>query len=555
MEPERLVDPEELEQLAKLLTDRRQLAEQYYARAGQLIGQAQAGPLVSVLRWATDTPAELLNRASIARTAEKGGDPFGALKTFGLTTSIGSISGKEGTRLSSDLKAVLATNKAATPEQRAAAVRAHFAKLKADERSWLAANQPTLVGGLDGAPSNVRFAANKLLIERDFAHEQRELATLKATDPKNPQIPLLEKRLARLTEFQQPRITGDGQSKPRQFLLFDPANDGRVAEVFGDLGKATHVAVMVPGITNRLDNYGDIAKDAQALIKDRRTGKDLPGTAVITWLGYDTPEFGDAPLPNKAEAGASDLHSFRAGLEIAKDAKVSLFAHSYGTLLSSKALQQGTPFSAVVFMGSPGLGPNVKSVASLKLPPGTPVFAMRAPGDWVSYTEAHGKDPAEMTGIQRLATGRSAGHSQYYMADNTALSNLQTVLVGDGRLQTFTGSPKLDDEQRGAGFARMLVHEMQSRVPQWKTGELGAALEPVIKWLQAGGPDAKTLAATATLSKESLVAATMVALHKSGLDGYFTAQDVAEIIGKSIGEVAKESATVLDDGIKKGWLL
>ncbi|MFG1873580.1 alpha/beta hydrolase [Sphaerisporangium sp. NPDC049003] len=555
MEPERLVDPEELEQLAKLLTDRRQLAEQYYARAGQLIGQAQAGPMVSVLRWATDAPAELLNRASIARAAEKGGDPFVALKAFGLTTSIGSVSAKQGTRLSGDLKAVLEKNKTATPEERAAAVRTYFAKLKADERSWLTANQPNLVGGLDGAPSAVRFAANKLLIERALTHEQQELAHLKATDPKNPQVAVLEARVARLTEFQQPRITGDGQSKPRQFLLFDPANDGLVAEAFGDLAKAAHVAVMVPGITNRLDNYKDIAKDAEELIKDRRTGKDLADTAVITWLGYDTPEFGDSPLPNKAEAGAPELHSFRAGLELAKSAKVSLFAHSYGTLLSSKALQQGTSFNAVVFMGSPGLGSNIENVADLKLPSGTPVFAMRAPGDWVSYTQAHGRDPSEMSGIQRLATGRSSGHSQYYMADNIALSNLQTVLVGDGCLQTFTGSPDLDDEKPGAGFARMLVREMQSHVPQWKTGELGAALDPIIKGLQAGTVDTNALSlGAATVGRGTILAATMAGLHTAGLDGYFSTQDVADIIAKSMGEAIKEFGTAVDQEIERGLL-
>ncbi|MET8154858.1 alpha/beta hydrolase [Sphaerisporangium sp. NPDC005289] len=550
MEPERLVDPDELEQLAKLLTDRRQLAEQYYARAGQLIGQASAGPMVNVLRWATNTPADLLNRASIARAAEKGGDPLIALTTFGLTTSIGSVSAKEGTRLRAGLKAVLDKNKTATPEERAAAVRTYFAKLKADERSWLAANQPALVGGLDGAPSNVRFAANKLLIERDLAHEQRELATLKATDPKNPQIPLLEKRLARLTEFQQPRITGDGQSKPRQFLLFDPANDGRVAEVFGDLGKATHVAVMVPGITNRLDNYDDIAKDGQWLIRDPKSGKDFANTAVVTWLGYDTPELGDSVLPDKAQAGAGDLHSFRAGLQAADNAKVSLFAHSYGTLLSSKALQQGTDFDAVVFMGSPGLGHNVESVADLKLQPGTPVFAMRAPGDWVSYTEAHGKDPAELAGIQRLATGRSFGHSQYYMDQNVALRNLQVVLTGDGTKQAFTGSPALVDERFGAGFARMLVKEMQSRVPQWKSGVLGAALEPIIK-----NVDPKLALGAVAGGNEAMVATTILALKQSGLDGYFTKEDIAEIIGKSIGELSKEAPRMLKARTERGWLL
>ncbi|WP_433499864.1 alpha/beta hydrolase [Sphaerimonospora sp. CA-214678] len=536
MDPERVVDADELEQLAKLLIDRRQLAEQYYAQACQFVGQSGANQLVTVLKWATDTAADLRNRADIARAAEKGGDPFGSLSTFGLTTAITTISGQDRTRLRKGLKSLIADSGKADPEQRAQAIREFFGKLTTAERSWLAVDQPGVVGRLDGAPAKVRYAANRLLIERALAHEQRNLLELKTADPANPRMKILEQRVARMAEFLQPRTTGDGQLKPRQFLLFDPADDGRVAEVFGDLASAENVAVMVPGITNRLDNYRDIFKDAQNLIADRSTGKDLPETAVITWLGYDTPEFGDSVLPAKAEAGAPALHSFRAGLEAATGAKFALFAHSYGTLLASKALQQGTPFDSVVFMGSPGLGPNINSAADLKLAPGTRVFAMRAPGDVVSYTEAHGRDPAELSGIQRLATGASSGHSQYYIADNTALHNLQAV-VTDGRcVQTFTGSPRLDDEQFGASGVRVLVRELQNRVPQWKTAELAATFEPVIKDALDGKTDQKT-----TIDRA------IQELKKSDLGGYLSAADVAEITGKALtaaGEPLAERAVV-----------
>lgn len=185
MDPERVVDADELEQLAKLLIDRRQLAEQYYARACQLMGQSGANQLVTVLKWATDTAAELRNRAAIARAAEKGGDPFGALSTFGLTTAIATISGQDRTRLRKDLKSLVTDSGKAGPEQRAQAVREFFGKLTAAERSWLAVDQPGLVGRLDGATAKVRYAANRLLIERALAHEQRNLIELKTADSRN----------------------------------------------------------------------------------------------------------------------------------------------------------------------------------------------------------------------------------------------------------------------------------------------------------------------------------------------------------------------------------
>ncbi|GGO12262.1 hypothetical protein GCM10010116_24610 [Microbispora rosea subsp. aerata] len=521
MAPERVVDPEELEQLAKQLNDKRQLIELYYKRALQLVGQSEANALTTVLKWANETASELRNRATIARAEVKGGDPVGALSAFGLTTAIGKVSGDDQTRLRQDLKKVVSDNTACTPEERAQAIRKFFGKLTVAERAWLAIDQPDVVGKLDGAPANVRYAANRLVIERTLARERDELAKLKATAPKDPRVALLEQRVARMTEFLQPRVTGDGQSKPRQFLLFDPADDGKVAEVFGDLSKAEHVAVMVPGITNRLDNYHELAQDAKRLIRHPVTGNDLPKTALITWLGYDTPELGDSVLPAKAEAGAPALRSFRAGLEAAKGAKFALFAHSYGTLLSSKALQLGTPFDSVVFMGSPGLGANVKSVADLKLAPGTPVFAMRAPGDWVSYSEAHGKDPAELPGVQRLATGKSSGHSQYYLQNSTALQNLRALLTGDGSYQPFIGSPELDDEQFGASNVRVLVKELQSRVPQWKAGELGAVLDPAIKSVLDGEVDFNTK-----------ITRIWQALQKTDLDVYFTKGDIAAITAK-----------------------
>jgi len=41
----------------------------------------------------------------------------------------------------------------------------------------------------------------------------------------------------------------------RQFLAFDPRGNGRVVEVFGDLGAADRIVVLVPGVATRADNF------------------------------------------------------------------------------------------------------------------------------------------------------------------------------------------------------------------------------------------------------------------------------------------------------------
>ncbi|UYM24139.1 alpha/beta hydrolase family protein [Streptomyces albus] len=141
------------------------------------------------------------------------------------------------------------------------------------------------------------------------------------------------------------------------------------------------MAFRVPGITNRLDNFQSFADGGVDLLVDG-DGAERPDGAVISWLGYDTPEQGDSVDPAKAEVGGRELRAFRRGIGVSlrPDAKVGIFAHSYGTLVTSKALQEGMDdVDKVVFMGSPGLGPNIRSIKDFQMP-NTRFFAMRAPG-------------------------------------------------------------------------------------------------------------------------------------------------------------------------------
>ncbi len=75
-------------------------------------------------------------------------------------------------------------------------------------------------------------------------------------------------------------------AKPsRQFLTFDGRGPGQAVEVTGDLLKADHIAVPIPGSDTSIDTYDRFRGTALAL--HARTG---PTAAVITWLGYETPD-------------------------------------------------------------------------------------------------------------------------------------------------------------------------------------------------------------------------------------------------------------------------
>ena len=86
----------------------------------------------------------------------------------------------------------------------------------------------------------------------------------------------------------------------RHFLLFDPEGDGRAAEVFGDLTSARHVAVVVPGMNNDLNNF--TGGDAER-VQHQASQFDPDQVATIQWLGYDTPEGATALSASARGAG------------------------------------------------------------------------------------------------------------------------------------------------------------------------------------------------------------------------------------------------------------
>jgi hypothetical protein len=251
----------------------------------------------------------------------------------------------------------------------------------------LARTRPELVGGLDGMPLETRFEAN------------RELA-----------------RRAGLDELADP---------DRHLLLLDVAG-GRIAEVVGDVATAEHVAVVVPGMGNDLEHF-DVVLDKADAMRRTAAGLDPPeDLAVVAWLGYDSPTV-DVLWDGAAAGGGPALVRLVDGLAMANPtATRTVVGHSYGTLVTGVALRSGLDVDAVVLTGSPGVG-----AGSARELGDTPIYAERAPGDYVSYSEHFGPDPTGPDfGATRLATGDTAGHSGYFDEGGEALRNLTLVAVG-----------------------------------------------------------------------------------------------------------------------------
>jgi hypothetical protein len=286
-----------------------------------------------------------------------------------------------------------------------AAVAAFFEGLDPDVAAALAHAHPELVGNLDGAPIPLRYAANHEAIEA-------ELARLRATGVSED-----DARLRKLRELADP---------DRHFLLFDPSGDGRAAEVFGDLATARHVAVVVPGMNNDLDNF--TGGDAER-VQHQASQFDPDQVATIQWLGYDTPEGATALTDGAARPGAEALPRFVEGIRAQRAERLhwTVIGHSYGSLVTGMAeSRQGLDVDETVLVGSPGVGVDHAS----DLGAGN-VWVGLADWDLVGYSGWFGPNPhSKGFGATRFHTGDISGHSSYFNEGSESLRNIGLITAG-----------------------------------------------------------------------------------------------------------------------------
>jgi pimeloyl-ACP methyl ester carboxylesterase len=286
-----------------------------------------------------------------------------------------------------------------------AAVAALFRGLDPDVADALAHERPDLVGNLDGAPIPLRYAANAEAIDREIARLQAD--GVGDDDP----------RLRKLRELDDP---------DRHFLLFDPAGDGRAAEAFGDLTTARHVAVVVPGMNNDLNNF--TGGDAER-VQHQASQFDPDQVATIQWLGYDTPEGATALGTGAAEPGAEALPRFVEGIRAQRSERLhwTVIGHSYGSLVTGMAESgQGLDVDETVLVGSPGVGVDHAS----DLGDGN-VWVGLADWDLVGYSGWFGPNPHDKGfGATRFHTGDISGHSSYFNEGSESLRNIGLITAG-----------------------------------------------------------------------------------------------------------------------------
>ncbi|MER6158789.1 alpha/beta hydrolase [Streptomyces sp. NPDC001868] len=222
----------------------------------------------------------------------------------------------------------------------------------------------------------------------------------------------------------------------RQLLTFDGRGPGRAVEVLGDLLKADHIAVLVPGSDTSLDTYDRFHRAAQALYD--RTG---PDTAVIAWLGYETPGTVSTTVltPTRADRAAPHLRGFIRELRglVGDSTGIALLCHSYGSVVCARAATDLDDIDDLALIGSPGTGAD--SAAALHT--SARVWAARGTDDWIGMvphtradlfgaTLGFGPDPTSPSFGAHVFTAGPAGHSDYFTPHSTSLKNLAHIAEG-----------------------------------------------------------------------------------------------------------------------------
>ncbi|MFE7042662.1 alpha/beta hydrolase [Streptomyces atratus] len=281
-----------------------------------------------------------------------------------------------------------------------------FRGLTATQQQALVVRHPLVVGNLDGVPVELRYRANARSLRA--GHD--------------------------------PRYTHLAGARHRQILAFDPRGRGQVAEVFGDLSTARHVAVVVPGsdidagtFDRTNDVYGTPAGMAKSLYA--QTGR---GSAVVAWAGYTTPVgVGiDAATGSLAEAGAGRLTRFVDGLAADGVPAPAVFCHSYGSVVCGLAASRLHAADLVV-LGSPGM--RADDVADLHTT--ARVWAAKDATDWIDDVPnvevaglGHGPDPTGPDfGARRVPAHKAHGHTGYFAPGTDSLRAFASITEGEAR--------------------------------------------------------------------------------------------------------------------------
>ncbi|MFZ4585949.1 MAG: alpha/beta hydrolase [Acidimicrobiia bacterium] len=348
--------------------------------------------------------------------------------------------------------------------ERRSAIQRFFAQLERSDRKWLVVNHPELIGGVNGVPLAIRFAANRVIVARALDRVEWERASLvEAIDRRvsvlsyesnsiareleqrrlrhaHADVATLDRQIERYRELLEPRVESSGRTVKRQFLRVDPyaLRSGAIVEVIGDLESAGSVAVIIPGATQNFFTHRHSRKRAERLHDACASLDARANTAIIAWTGYDSPQRKlDGLRSPHARSAAPLLLSDIEGLELPAHVVTTVIGHCYGARPIAHALRLGLKVDNVVLAGH--LGMDFSALGRDDAGEGLRFYALLARGDWAKWFRGVGLDP-DGIGVNAfpLRTGPSVtGHLQYWKLDSESLMNQAQVVTNHPDRATY----------------------------------------------------------------------------------------------------------------------
>ena len=313
------------------------------------------------------------------------------------------------------------------PETKPDEVNDWWEGLSEAEREEVMREEPEHIRDLDGVPAEIRNELNRefldaeverLLEEEGQSADEALEFTLDEVRDDVPGAPSLE--LWEMLKLQR-TVSADGSD--HYILALDP-DEGRAIVSTGNPDTADNVATLVPGTGIEWTAINGQLGRAQNL-RDAATRVDEEADhAVVSWIGYDTPSWGQAPFGGKAEDGKDDLQDFQYGLRVTHEGGPSnntLIGHSYGSVVVGHAARNdsGVYVDNIVLVGSPGIGGPVDEL-NFDGDVGDVHVAM-SDEDWINQNTLKGfhdydglYDDLEQSGVSIIDTGPETEHDGYF---------------------------------------------------------------------------------------------------------------------------------------------
>jgi hypothetical protein len=341
---------------------------------------------------------------------------------------------------------------------RPSSVASWWSQLAPATRENLVAGAPGVLGNLEGVPYTVRDEANRTVLDQRMSADAQALKG----SPGRGEGLLLASELNTLRQVDLALKAPAGG--PRRYLLsLDPTSAGRAAIAVGDVSTAKYVGFLVPGmyfsVREQIVDWTRTAANVQRTETEWLQRLQQPGeAAVVSWIGYQTPDVLNVVGLGLAQQGAGRLADAVNGLKQVRQGStpfVSVLAHSYGATAALLALQKNAhgvsafKADAIALVGAPGSPAG--SAAGLAVPSGR-VYVGEAALDGVATSGFFGSDPtAASYGARQFSTaggvdpithaalGAAIGHNAYFAPGSESLRNIALVAIGQG--DEVTGRP------------------------------------------------------------------------------------------------------------------